>query len=226
MAIRGELNTWISFTDVFVGTTLFVLGGLFSATVQQRDLRREVKFSRELIQSMNVATEVTAAMQRELKGRLVTRGVKANFKETEIEIPSAALFRSFGYDDFLNDPDSRRVVEDIGDSIQAGLNAVGPTRRHLVRVIIEGHTDALPIRPEAGTPAIPTNWELSGRRATGMLRFLEEHGLSRDRVQMLAVGMADTVPAASNDTDDGRATNRRIVIRIEPNLSLIQRSPQ
>lgn len=76
--------------------------------------------------------------------------------------------------------------------------------RHEFRISIEGHTDSLPIR----TPRFPSNWELSSARAATVLRYLAQRGI--DPARLRAVGYADTLPRASNDSTDGRAANRRV----------------
>lgn len=68
------------------------------------------------------------------------------------------------------------------------------------RIRIEGHTD------NVGNPQ--RNQALSEERAQAVRTYLMEHGIDGDRVE--AVGFGDTRPVASNDTDDGRAQNRRI----------------
>jgi len=72
------------------------------------------------------------------------------------------------------------------------------------RISIEGHTDNVPI----STARFPSNWELSTRRATAVLRQLVESGVSEERLR--AIGYADTRPLESNDTAAGRAANRRV----------------
>ena len=60
-----------------------------------------------------------------------------------------------------------------------------------------------------------TNWELSTTRATSVVRYLiEEGGVNRDMIS--AAGYADTRPVATNDSDDGKASNRRIEIVLYP----------
>jgi outer membrane protein OmpA-like peptidoglycan-associated protein len=71
-------------------------------------------------------------------------------------------------------------------------------------VEISGHTD------NTGTPA--HNQELSEKRAEVVLHFLAEHGIQEDR--MRAVGYGDKVPVSSNDTEKGRAMNRRTELKI------------
>lgn len=69
---------------------------------------------------------------------------------------------------------------------------------------ILGHTDSEPIE----TDRFPSNWELSGARAAAALRYLVGRGTSPQR--LVAVGLADSRPLASNATQGGRARNRRV----------------
>jgi chemotaxis protein MotB len=55
-----------------------------------------------------------------------------------------------------------------------------------------------------------SNWELSANRAGAVLHRLIEGGIPADRLSM--AGYADTRPVASNDTEEGRARNRRVDI--------------
>jgi chemotaxis protein MotB len=56
------------------------------------------------------------------------------------------------------------------------------------------------------------NWELSSRRATGVLRFFKDGGLPAQEYNIMAVGLADTQPVTPNTTEDGKQQNWRIVI--------------
>jgi chemotaxis protein MotB len=69
---------------------------------------------------------------------------------------------------------------------------------------VEGHTDNVPI----STDAFPSNWELSGVRATTILRHLVKTRVDIDRLR--ALGYADTRPISDNITDEGRKKNRRV----------------
>lgn len=80
---------------------------------------------------------------------------------------------------------------------------------------VEGHTDNVPI----SSSRYPSNWELASGRALNVLRLLVDGGVPEDRVS--AASFADTKPVASNDSDEGRAQNRRIDIVIIPDLSLL-----
>jgi chemotaxis protein MotB len=73
-------------------------------------------------------------------------------------------------------------------------------------VNVEGHTDDVPI----GTGQFPSNWELSGARASAVVRALAKGGVAGAR--MTAQGRAQLDPVTSNDTDAGRVLNRRVEI--------------
>ncbi len=78
---------------------------------------------------------------------------------------------------------------------------------------VAGHTDNRPI----ATEKFPSNWELGAARAIAVTKLMIDNGLSDTRVSGVSYG--DTKPAATNDTDEGRALNRRIEIVIVPDLS-------
>jgi outer membrane protein OmpA-like peptidoglycan-associated protein len=73
------------------------------------------------------------------------------------------------------------------------------------RVRIEGHTD--------NRGGANLNQVLSQRRAEAVRDALIERGVDGDRLR--AVGLGADVPVAPNDTDDGRARNRRVEIIVE-----------
>jgi len=76
-------------------------------------------------------------------------------------------------------------------------------------LVISGHTDNRPL----STSQYRSNWELSGSRATSVLHELlryPEYQAERFRVE----GYADTRPITENDTDSGRARNRRVEIAV------------
>ncbi|WP_019915115.1 OmpA/MotB family protein [Paenibacillus sp. HW567] len=77
-------------------------------------------------------------------------------------------------------------------------------------ISIEGHTDNTPV--SAGS-RYNDNWELSGARALSVLRFfLDSEKLDPGTFQY--AGYADTRPAASNATAEGRQKNRRVEITV------------
>ncbi|HTY02159.1 MAG TPA: flagellar motor protein MotD [Rhodocyclaceae bacterium] len=76
-------------------------------------------------------------------------------------------------------------------------------------VTVEGHTDNTPIN----TAQFPSNWELSGMRASSVVRLFVDNGV--DPRRLTATGYADQRPVDDNATMEGRARNRRVAITIE-----------
>lgn len=82
------------------------------------------------------------------------------------------------------------------------------------QIRIEGHTDNVHIGPDL-KEKFPTNWELSTRRATNVVRYLQEE-VGIDPALLSATGYSEYRPIASNDTAEGTAENRRIEIVLLP----------
>jgi chemotaxis protein MotB len=94
---------------------------------------------------------------------------------------------------------------------------VGVIRQYPDREIrVEGHTDNVGIALEF-QDRFKSNWELSTARATSVLHYLRRQA-DFDPQRMAAVGLGEYRPVAGNDTPEGRAANRRVVIRIGPKL--------
>ena len=82
-----------------------------------------------------------------------------------------------------------------------------------IEFMVEGHTDNVPIKMDG----IEDNWDLSVKRATAVVRILEnEFGVSPSR--MTAAGRSYYLPVADNDTASNRAKNRRTRIVVLPKL--------
>jgi len=92
-------------------------------------------------------------------------------------------------------PEAKEVIKNI-----AALLVDEPNR-----IAIEGHTDNTPIN----TPEFPSNWELSTKRATNVLKYLLEE-LKFDPKRLTAAGYGEWHPVAPNDTPENKAKNRRV----------------
>jgi chemotaxis protein MotB len=73
---------------------------------------------------------------------------------------------------------------------------------------VEGNTDDRPIRTEE----FPSNWELSAARAASVVHLLSRFGIDPSRLS--AIGYGEHRPVESNDTEAGRARNRRVSLVI------------
>lgn len=147
--------------------------------------------SKELLPKLQYLTE---ALKNEIKeGKLE---IKQEERGLVISLRQAAFFPSG--DDTI-DPQTFSAIDKIATLFRDSPN---PIR-------LEGHTDSRPIHTER----FHSNWELSAARGIAMLDLLNTRfGIPHERLAV--VGYADTVPKASNDTEEGRARNRRVDIVI------------
>lgn len=97
---------------------------------------------------------------------------------------------------------------DVKPQFYPALNTIAGTLREYNQTIVEvsGHTDSI------GTDAI--NQRISEQRANSVSSYLIGQGVQRERFEI--VGMGKRFPIASNDTESGRALNRRVEIRLLP----------
>lgn len=100
-----------------------------------------------------------------------------------------------------NSSELKQEAVQLLDSLAAGLQ-----EQAVRRIRITGHTD------NTGTTVY--NAQLSRDRAQAVRAVLIRH-FDTDRVNFSVSGVGETMPLASNDTEAGRARNRRVVIEIE-----------
>jgi chemotaxis protein MotB len=124
--------------------------------------------------------------------------------------------------------DGRMVIE-LGTDVlfptgsaelsEPGLAAVNEITGVLLtidrKIQIEGHTDNVPIH----NARFRSNWELGAGRAITIVNTMIAAGMKQVRVSAASFG--EFRPVASNDTDSGRAANRRIEIVVVPDLSML-----
>jgi chemotaxis protein MotB len=114
-------------------------------------------------------------------------------------------------------PDGLVISLQEAGFFESGASSIRPTALPVLNRIaaalpeaalrVEGHTDDVPIH----TPQFASNWELSSSRASSIARLLLLHAnIHADK--MSVAGYAEFHPAASNDTAEGRARNRRVDI--------------
>lgn len=82
-----------------------------------------------------------------------------------------------------------------------------------MEVMVEGYTDNVPI----SGACTQDNWELSTQRATSVIRVLQ-NDYKIDPSRLIAAGRSEYLPLATNETPEGRSTNRRTRIVILPKL--------
>ena len=119
-----------------------------------------------------------------------------------VDISDKLLFKSGSYD-----------VTDRANEVLGKVATVLKAQPD-IEFMVEGHTDNVPYK---GSGVLVDNWDLSVKRATSIVKILQKkYGLEPSH--MAAAGRSEYLPVASNDTADGRASNRRTRIVILPQL--------
>lgn len=121
--------------------------------------------------------------------------VQGNEEWLEIELKSSLLFQS----------GEAEAGVDAGPIMEALAVIVGDSG---LPVRVEGFTDDQPI----ASAIYPSNWELSSARAASIVKMLTTNGVAASR--LAAIGYGEFQPVSTNDTEEGRAENRRVVLMI------------
>lgn len=152
--------------------------------------------------SINLA--IKYHLTKNLTDGIQDKDIEVNVEKTVvfISISDKLLFKSGSYNITEN---AYTVLEKIAKVIKDQPN---------MEVLIEGHTDATPIKRDL----IQDNWDLSALRATSIVRVLQyKYGVKPQR--LTAAGRSQYVPVAANDTPENKAKNRRTKIIIMPKLN-------
>jgi chemotaxis protein MotB len=129
--------------------------------------------------------------------------VKVDKGVVYVDISDKLLFKSGSF----NITDKAKVV--LGKV--AKVLAAQPS----IEFMVEGHTDSKQLI--SGGSLMEDNWDLSVKRATTIVRVLQDtYGIEPKR--MTAAGRSEYIPLADNDTPEHRAANRRTRIVILPQL--------
>lgn len=134
--------------------------------------------------------------ERELRERTAGTGVDVVRQGDEIilNMPSAI---TFAFDRYDIQPQFRTTLDQVAQTLSAYPSTY---------IDVYGHTDSV------GTDAY--NMTLSQNRAQSVASYLTTRGVASAR--MATQGFGESQPVASNDTEQGRAANRRVEIRIVP----------
>jgi chemotaxis protein MotB len=141
-------------------------------------------------------------------------GAEALKGKVRTRIEGRGLVISLGEGGFFPSGSDQITREGLAllDTIATGLSPVG----NMIRV--EGHTDNVPIK----NSKFPSNWELSTARSTTIVAYLlAKFGFSPESLS--AAGYGEYHPIATNDTDEGKACNRRVdLVVLNPSAALLE----
>ena len=198
-------------------------------------LNRQISALRKQIAALEDALDASEARDRESNAKIADLGRRLNVALAQ-RVQELNRYRSdfFGrLREILSDRENIRIVGDrfvfqsevLFPSGAADLNEAGKTemaklaaalidlQKEIPEEInwvlrVDGHTDDVPI--SGGRFA--DNWELSSARATSVVKFLIEEGVPPQR--LVAAGFGEFQPLDPTDTDEARARNRRIELKL------------
>ncbi|MDX2462962.1 MAG: flagellar motor protein MotD [Porticoccus sp.] len=169
---------------------------------EERKLAEEESFTQKSLNAAeeeinNIGDNVEEKMDDLIDDDIIN--IKRNKFWLEVEIKSSLLFSS-GSSELI--PDSVPVLKKLSDIFADLPN----------RINVEGFTDNEPIK----TLIFPSNWELSAARAAAVVRLFESNGVLSSR--MAAIGYGEYQPISDNESEEGRAKNRRVVLVVMASL--------
>ncbi|MAQ42211.1 OmpA/MotB family protein [Mesonia oceanica] len=170
-------------------------------SIKEKDL--QIKTMRDAI---NKKDSVTLALVTSLKGALGN----INDEDIEVSVEKGVVFVSIS-DKLLFRSGSYQVSNRAREVLGKVAKVVKDKKDF--EFMVEGHTDTDPIKTEC----IQDNWDLSTKRATAIVRILQ-NDFDVDPKRMTAAGRGEYVPVASNDSAEGKAANRRTRIVVLPKL--------
>ena len=171
-------------------------------SIKEKDLKIQ-----RMQDAINKKDSVTLALVTSLKGALGNM----NDEDIEISVEKGVVYVSIS--DKLLFASGRYNVTNRAREVLGKVATVVNNRPDL-EFMVEGHTDSQSVIRNA---VLQDNWDLSVKRATSVVRVLQdEFGVAPER--MTAAGRSYYIPVATNDTEEGRAQNRRTRIIVLPKL--------
>jgi len=169
----------------------------------QEKLQLEKSMAKAKIQDLKSTYDsLVSGLERQVKAKEMA------IREFEEKLSITFVDRVlFGFGEVTITPEGTGILRRVGEILK---------NVHGMEIRVVGHTDNRPIRREYQRK-FPSNWELSSARAAAVVRyFQEESGL--DPKSLEVVGRSFYRPAASNETEEGRAQNRRVEVIIAPQI--------
>ncbi|HZW62948.1 MAG TPA: OmpA family protein [Flavobacteriaceae bacterium] len=164
---------------------------------------KELKIDR-LQDALTKKDSVMLALVTSLK-----KEVGINDPDIEVNVEKGVVFISIA--DKLLFKSGSYIVNDRAKEVLGKVAKVVNSKPNF-ECMVEAHTDPVPY----SKPPLLDNWDLSVKRATSVVRVLEELGVNSSK--LIAAGRSEYVPIASNDTAEGKAANRRTRIVILPKI--------
>ena len=187
---------------------------LAKESTRLQNLERELSARQAQITELQNLIDAREAQMQQLKNAISNALHNFEGKGLTVEHKNGKIYVSmenkllFNSGSWAVGSEGKRAVEQLAAVLNQNTD---------INVLIEGHTDNVPYTGAA----LLDNWDLSVKRATAIVRILHDSGVQP--TQITAAGRSEFMPVASNETNDGKAKNRRIEIILAPNLDEISK---
>jgi chemotaxis protein MotB len=182
----------------------------------------EINSSNKYIQQLVNTKNKNDSLNLVLTNNLTRSLSREEMKDVEVQVLKGVVYISLS-DNMLYRSGSYMISEKAGEILGKVAKIIRDYEGY--EVLIEGNTDNVPI----SMPNIRNNWDLSTLRASSVVQALQNtYGV--DPKRLTAGGRGEYNPVAGNDTEAGKAKNRRTQIIITPKLDqfmeLIGKAPE
>jgi len=202
-----DLKEQIAIQEQTINEQMKIIAELDSATLKiessLQDRASEIEFREKRIKELQ-----DAIAQRDKAKRQIETDLKEQIKAQQVTLEKLAGKLKVTFVDRILFNSGSAKINEAGKQL---LSTFAESLKHNNQnIIVEGHTDNVPIGPEL-RGKYPTNWELSVARSAAVVRYLtEKPGIEPQR--FTASGYSFYKSVASNETEEGRHQNRRIEI--------------
>ena len=182
----------------------------------------EINSSNKYIQQLVNAKNKSDSLNMILTNNLTRSLSREELSDVDVQVLKGVVYISLS-DNMLYKSGSYEILDKAGETLSKIAKIINDYKGY--DVLIEGNTDNVPI----SMANIRNNWDLSTLRASSVVQSLQNsYGVEPKR--LTAGGRGEYNPVAGNDTEAGKAKNRRTQIIITPKLDqfmeLIGKAPE
>ena len=182
----------------------------------------EINASNKFIKQLVEAKDKSDSLNMVLTNNLTRSLSKEELKDVDVQVLKGVVYISLS-DNMLYKSGSYQISDRAGETLGKIAKIITDYKDY--DVLIEGNTDNVPIKQTN----IRNNWDLAALRASSVVQALQNN-YGVDPKRLTAGSRGEYNPIASNDTEAGRARNRRTQIIITPKLDefmeLIGQAPE
>lgn len=182
----------------------------------------EINSSNKYIQQLVNAKNKSDSLNMVLTNNLTRSLSQAEKNDVDIQVLKGVVYISLS-DNMLYKSGSYEISDKAGETLSKIAKIIKDYDNY--DVLIEGNTDNVPI----SMVNIRNNWDLSALRGSSVVQALQNN-YGVDPKRLTAGGKGEYNPVAGNDSESGKAKNRRTQIIITPKLDqfmeLIGKAPE